>query len=542
MRKIFVIAMAVCLALPALAQNYSKTISVCSNNYTISAAVQQDRSINVTITDINDATKEITYSYSGTSISDFATIFQDQFLRIADIVCSSSEKNILLSEGNKLWYQLVSTSPAPKAGLMIISDSVKLRAEVDCAGCFYTLADSCRVQEVHIEINNGYLETIYAIILVRGRPRIYTSFLGIGFSSFENYSRLDSIRLVEIHTRPFPKRRTKDEREHGKVDFNKAYTYINITDLLHYYPELGVDRRDYSPKDTAFTLAGGKVIQLFKEETTRLFEAHIFSDFIGLQENQPNGLIQTEVSKRINISSVQWKIPRLFYGVFKSYGMFQYISPSLTLSKLEQHNKRLFLGDLDSIRFNPGPNDTSKLTRSAHRYATALDLYRHQSFSGGFDLNFFYFSNHSLKYNLYFNLGARLGITSITDSLTTLSNNTITKTGSVDERTINTLQLMPEIRLTFLPEERFNFSVAYQCLFIHPFDGNLHLLSFEKDDPAKFIPKGNSWLNTFELLLAYNVNPNNKLFGRLRFNSEFKNYNNNFAQVQIGYSTYILGH
>ena len=537
MKKLFFFLIALLFADFCTAQNFSKTISVCSGSYTYSGAVKPDKSIQVTITDISDATKKIQYSYSGSDISDFATVFQNQFLKISGITCSSSDNNIILAEGNKLWYQLVSTYPAPEAGKLQVSGQLTMYVDgfdsLNQKKQYFS--KNCPVQEVHIEINNGYLETIYAIVLINNVPRTYINIYGIGFTSFENYAKTDRINLVELHTKPF--------RKKGPTDFSKPlYSYIKLNELLKYYPHVEVDRRDYSPKDTAFTLNGGQNIVLYKQETTKLFEAHIFSDFVGLQDNQPNGLIQTEVAKRININSIQWKTPRFFYWLFKSFGVAQYISPVVTFSKIEDHNKRLMLGDLDSIRFNPGSNDTSSLKKACHRYTTPLDLFQHQSFSAGADWNVLYLSNHSLKYNLYIGFGAYLGITPVTDSLTSISQNTSSKTGAINEYSVNTLQLKPEGRIVFLPEERFNFSIAYQLLFIKPFSPNIQLLTFDKNDPAKFKTSGNNWLNSYELLLTFNTSQISKLFGRLRFNSELHNYNNNFAQIQVGYSTYILGH
>jgi hypothetical protein len=535
MKKLFFFLITLLFADCCIAQNFSKTISVCSGSYTYSGAVQPDKSIQVTITDISDATKKVQYSYSGTDISDFATVFQNQFLKISGITCSSSDNNVILAEGNKLWYQLVSTYPAPKAGALQVANKLTIYTGIkDSNGKPFTLKD-CTVQEVHVEMNSGYIETIYTIVSVHGVPRTYINIFGIGFTSFENFAKLSQVNLYELHKKPFPKKEDTDSTK-------PTYTYIKLSELLKYNPELEVDRRDYSPKDTAFTLNGGQNIILYKQETTKLFEAHIFSDFIGLQENQPNGLIQTEVAKRINVNSIQWKSPRVFYWLFKSFGITQYIAPVVTFSKIEAHNKRLMLGDLDSIRFNPGSNDTSSLNKACHRYVTPLDLFQHQSFSAGADWNVLYFSNHSLKYNVYIGFGTYLGITPVTDSLTSVSQNTVSKTGAVNEYSVNTLQLKPECRLVFLPEERFNFSIAYQLLFIKPFSPNIQLLTFDKDDPTKFKTTGNNWLNSYELLLTFNTSAISKLFGRLRFNSELHNYNNNFAQIQVGYSTYILGH
>lgn len=519
----------------ASAQNYSKTIALCKGDFTFKGAVQEDKSLKITITDIDNASNTVEYFDNSTEVTTFMTVFQNHFLKLKDsggndVTCSDGEKNTILTEANNLWYQLLGINIAPKAGIFTIADKVPLRGTIKKSGKVELPLTSTvlfKVKNVQIEINNGYLESISAIIDVEGHEHTYINWFGVGFSSYSNYNRLLKIPLIEINNSPY----------------DKTHPLLLLGDLLKYNPQFGVDRRDYSPKDTVLTLPGGKSIQLYKEETNKLFEAHIFSDFVGLSENKPNGLIQTEITKRININSKQRLAPKfLFYGT--SFGIFQYIAPSITLSKLEEHNKRLVLGDLDSVRYNPGTNDSSLFKNPYHRYATALNLYQYQSFSAGFDVNIFYLSNHNLKYTFYINGGVRLGLTSVTDSITSIDqNNNIKKTGLTNDYTVNTIQLYPEIKVVFLPEERFNFSISNKFIYLKPLSKDILLVSFGKENYNKLNQKNSAWINVAELLMTLNINPrtNGKIFGRIRFNSEISNSHNNFAQIQIGYSAFILG-
>lgn len=535
------------LYLAALPQTFTKTIPLCGGTFTYTGQFQTDNSIKVTIQDINTAGRKIEYSYSGTNVSDFKTVFQRQFLLISPpaVVCTDNEKNTLLEEGNTLWLQLQAFRPppqqtlAPTAGTLSIPNKIIFYANVikNSKPEIVSSADSALVNDVQLEFNNGYIETILATIIIGGRPRVYENIYGIGFTSFENYDKLASIRLIRKNGGAFPKKESQ-------ADPNLAtFTYIKLGDLLKYSPLLGVNRRDYSPADTAFRIFGGQTTTLYKEQTNRLFEAHIFSDFVGLDEDKPNGLVQTEISKRININTYQWQLFRLVYPVFKSFGIFQYITPAVTISKIEQHNRHLILQDLDSIRSNPGNNDLTLLHKDVHRYTTALDLFQYNSVSTGFDLNVIYFSNHNLKYSLYIDLGGRLGLTPVTDSATSVQSGVITKTGTTTNYTIYSMELIPQAAIVVLPEERFNFSLSYRYLIMYPTGGTFQLLQFESSDPTKYKTTHNNKLSTIELLMSLNLNQsgNSKLFGRVRFNSTIGNSNSHFAQIQVGYSTYILG-
>lgn len=538
------------LILQTQTQVYSNTVPIGTESYRYTGSFNSDNAMKISIENVNDASKKIEYTYSGQDVTAFMGVFQRNFLKVDGISATDPEKDGILKEGNNLWLQLISMRPlarpsfAPEAGTLSVAKKIRyyisFKDSVTGKDSVFKSAE-CEVQDVHIEFNSGYIENIYLTLSINGIPRTYQNIYGIGFTSVENQNKLRTIRLFQKGAKAFPSKKATSVAEVVKSKDN--FTFINLGELLDYKPRLEVDRRDYSPMDTAIILYGGQNVTLYKEQTNKLLEARIYTDFVGLQDDKPNGLVQTEVEKRININSNQLQTPRFIYGIFKSVGIFQFIKPSITLSKLEQHNKRLVLGDLDSIRLNPGNNDTANLTKNLHRYATPLVLYQHQSFTAGFDLNVVFFSNHNLKYNLYFNLGTRLGITPVTDSATHISGNSITKTGVISEYAVNTLQIIPEARLLFLPEERFNFSIAYRALFIKPFSSSVQLLSFDKQDPDKFLVKKNAWLNTLELLMAFNVSKtgDGKLFGRVRFNSEVNNFKNNFAQIQLGYSAYILG-
>lgn len=514
------------LSLSTLPQSYSKTIAIGNGSYTYTGTFDTDNSMKITIEDVTDANKKVEYNFSGSDVTMFMAVFQRNFIRIDGFSGSNAEKDILLKEGNSLWLQLIAIRPvpepldAPEAGRLYIADKIWYNISFinkdknNKEDVFHSRVYS--VQDVHIEFNNGYIENIAVTLLIKGKPRTYVNIFGIGFTSIENQNKLKSIRLYERGAKAFRDKTPMTLDSAAKSGEDR--TYIVLGDLLQYKNKLEVDRRDYSPKDMVIDTYGGQDIQLYKEQTNKLFEARIYSDFVGLQEDKPNGLIQTEVEKRININTAQWQTRRWLFPIVKSYGIFQYIKPTITISKLEQHNKRYVLGDLDSIRYHPGENDTASLNKSSHRYATPLELYRRQSFSAGFDLNVLFLANHNLKFNVYLDIGGRLGITPVVDSFTVVEPEQITKTGVILEYTINTLQIVPQVKLVFLPEERFNFSLSYSAIYIKPFVSGVELLGFGKDDPQKFSLQRNKWLNTMELLMSFNVNKSGegKLFGRAR--------------------------
>jgi hypothetical protein len=521
-----------------LAQTHTETIAGCAGNFIVTSETQTDKSYKITVTDAADPTKSVVYPIKTTDLDVFATALKDKVISLMSAAvagaCTPAQTDALTVAGKKFYFALIASNTnddpnaIPIAGTIRIKDQANVYVKKAGDNDYGTSANQYKVQKVQIEINNGFIENIRAYILISGTVYYFNNIYGMGFTSVTNFKDLSEARLYETNSSPYL----------GK---SKLGFYLKLSGLLDYDYDLELDRRDYSPANIKVTIKGGDSQKLYKLATNKLFEAKIYTDFMGLSENKPNGLVQTEVNKTINLNTIQHLSPIFLYPFFKSFGFFQTISPVINISKIEQHNRNLILNDLDSLRLHPGKNDTTLLNSSKHRYTTALALYQYQSYSFGFDLNILNLTNHDLKYTLNFNLGARLGITSLTDSLTKIADGKISKTGFVSNFTVNTLQLAPSATITFLPEERFNFSISDVLLMVKPVGNNFQLLSFDRATNQKATYPVKTWLNTVELQMAIQVNPNSKLFARGRLISELHNINNNFSQIQVGYSTYILG-
>ena len=519
----------------SLAQTHTETFQACGLSYTVTSEVKPDNSYKIIIK--KDDTNKIEYEVHTNNFEIFGSMFKERFLSQFDPgnSCSEVNKNALLLFGNRLYTKIIaantddSPSSIPIAGVLKVMNNLKLHFVQTKTGSGITPVEY-KISKVDIEIKDGFIENIKAYIIINNNsiPLVFTNIYAIGFSSLTNFKNLSRIRLYDINSPPL-----------NEPSTDPRY-YIILTDLINYDYSLGLDRRDYSPKEGRYVINGNEKMTLYKEETKKLFEAHVFSDFEGLNENSPNGLIQTEISKKIVINTIQYPA-KFVFKAFKSFGFLAYITPDVAISKIEQHNKRLKLGDLDSLRLIDTSN--SSIKNSLHRYATALDLFEFQSFSAGITGNLLNLTNHNLKYTFFLNFGARLGITPVTDSLTKIDQNKITKTGLTNDYLVNTLQFYPEAIISFLPDERFSLTMTDRLIYLQSANRTIQILSFLKQDVTKISPSTSNWINSFEMLMTIQVNPksNSKLFGRVRFNSDMKNINNNFKQIQIGYSTYILG-
>ncbi len=89
------------------------------------------------------------------------------------------------------------------------------------------------------------------------------------------------------------------------------YRNINLSDLLSLDIVLENNKDDYSPVNSTVSVSPAKpIIELKKEKRSKIFEVAAFSDFVGMDQEQPNGLIQIEARRKVNINTQSWP---LFY-------------------------------------------------------------------------------------------------------------------------------------------------------------------------------------------------------------------------------------
>lgn len=513
-------------------KTYFTTYQICGKEFNVTATIGNSSMVAIKISTEGETDQQ--FEASRFSPDNFTQKIRNKLAGMG-ATCgdvSSETSQIANQLYANIWATDVDETTKHKAADFTVKEKVGMYTEKYRDKTSQTV-DSYQVKKVQVEISDGYVENIQVFLQDPYHPdvqKIFTNLYSIGISSRQNIKDFKKVHLYSLASPPFVTK--KDTISHS----------ILLADLVDYIPTLAVQRRDYSPADMVFETHGGSSLELEKEKTNKLFQANIYTDFIGLREDKPNGLIQTEVSKRINTNTIQYLVKSpLIYRFIRSIGYFQYISPVVTLSKIEQQNKYLILNDLDSVRRRSKPEDTAKLNKDLNRYASAIKLLQYQSFSGGLDFNLFAFSNHDLKYSVCVNVGGRIGITPVRDSLTKVESGKIVKTGFTNDYTINTLQFYPSLAISWLPEERFSLTLSDKLVYVKPLNNTIQMLGWEKDDQEKFIVKNGAFINMIELQMALNVSEKGKMFARMRLNSEFNQAKGNFLQVQLGYAINILG-
>jgi hypothetical protein len=371
------------------------------------------------------------------------------------------------------------------------------------------------VKEVEIEFRDSYIETIkvnakneFSNIEYR-----FENKFGIGISSRNAITNFKNIYLYD----------------------NRYNKRTKLSELLDYDYSVQMLTRDFSPSDTVIKSFGGQKLELKKEKTSKLFEAIVYSDFIGIDKNRPNGLIQTEISKRININPTRIDNAKFLKFIGDGFGYLQYLKPSITISKIEEDNRSILLNTkIDSTTTD------SITTYKINNNLSPINIFNHQNISLGLDLNVFFFDKPDFKYNLYINGGFRFCRTSVTDSISILnSNNQIQRTGDVNNYGISYFTIYPEVSLHILPEERYGFFITNRWQYFGSAFQNPNLIAYDRNSNIDNSWKS-KWINSFELMTYIKTGNNGRLFARWRFNNQLGNQSQNFHQIQVGYSFFVL--
>ena len=322
------------------------------------------------------------------------------------------------------------------------------------------------------------------------------------------------------------------------MDSDAQWYAISLGDLLsnEYIEYLKVGRRDFSPKNQVvkFTKEGKKSVVLEKENRKEVVQGIVFSDLAGINEDVPNGLIQTELFKKMPllterlprvspINLPRWpfrdsNIPRIY-----NIGLLQSIQGGLILSKIDNNNRRLVLSTADEVA-----NDQLR----NYSYATTLDLRQYEYLRTDIGLNVGTLDIPNGMSTWYLNSNWSFGRVAVTDSLRSLVNNDIVKTGFVKDINVSTFSWSPELGVRLQGDENYFFDFSFQHSWYYLRDNRF-------DQKALFpnLGIGNGY-NRVQLVAGLNAGEQNKgkLFFRYRLFWQAHYWRHTFFQAQVGYA------
>lgn len=352
--------------------------------------------------------------------------------------------------------------------------------------------------------------------------------------------------------------------------------YIKLSDLLFLDLVLTNDKEDYSPANSTIQLTPANAIrELKKEKRSKILDIAAFSDFVGLDQEQPNGLIQVEAKRKININTKYKPLKNLGIDqdIASKYDLTRYDFKQIKDQEKGSENmiayevipkKNASSGDIkepDQLKgraeseksnsavdtvyiytneFKPGYYNFfaaveprllfSKLdgnnkfilldqAQTDSKRLNPLKNFQYQLVSFGATLNFlkFYYPQSKLTWNAI-DVGAywyRSRVQEIKDSTT--NNSTPLNNGYVFLSSL----------VTFRPDSRWGVNLGASYILQKTFNNDY------KFDHNKGLLQAN-----FDAFIK--TNDDSKLFFRYRWIFDGHNFNSNFTQIQLGYSLNIF--
>jgi hypothetical protein len=376
-----------------------------------------------------------------------------------------------------------------------------------------------KITGVQMEFNAGFIENMLVMatpifslsdsvsiaVLPKGIPSAikFTNHYPMGFSAKSDINSLKYEKLTAI----------VDEKTEFSLSFKDVVK--NVEEMLV------LERTDYSPMDGSINInpSTTREKQLYKNKSTEILQAKVFSDLAGINGEKPNGLIQFEVDKIIPLWTKRYEKEDII-GPFRwtvnsknNVGFFNYIRPEFVLSKVESNLRELELKQV-------GPQ----------LMASTLDIRQFERVSVGADLNLTFMDIPKAKSTVYLNSGFRFGRTDLKSPMS-LTNNTKGFT--------NTFQFMPEIGYRVNGDERYGLDFNYSSNLI--LSDERGFKQVEDTFQADTSTEDQNWLHRITLMAYFNFDPSTRgrFFFRFRSFHQFDNWSNNFSQFQLGYSTFI---
>ncbi|MRG48642.1 hypothetical protein GFS24_26240 [Chitinophaga sp. SYP-B3965] len=347
--------------------------------------------------------------------------------------------------------------------------------------------------------------------------------------------------------------------------------YIKLSELLIYDIVLENDKEDYSPANSRYIIIPTTpIIELKKEKRSKILNIAAFTDFAGLDQEQPNGLIQIEAIRKINLNTKY----RLLFGR-RNEGILSKVDLKRVDPKIRNDNGYrkntkesvydLYMRDTTKEKRDDVSKDMdnsgagrqkigtfiirnpkfrspylnlfgsieprllfSKLEENNRFVDSAsvidkqidpIQLYQYQLASLGLKLDIIKFSFPQLKLNWnVLNVGAYWFRTRIA-----------TSTDSVKETSVplNSSYLQFTSSFSFNPDSRW--AVTLGCNYIRPEIWNKEYKLSSKEGLIQ--PFFDAYMKTGE---------DSRLFFRFRWTHERLNNSNNFTQIQMGYSLMLF--
>jgi hypothetical protein len=367
------------------------------------------------------------------------------------------------------------------------------------------------VNNIKMTINSGLIEDISVTGTYDGYTYVFENRVPIGFTSKHNIKK----KFAELNLYA--------ENEDGDL------IRLPVRKLFDINHALFLNTKDFSPDDQEVNediKANNQVIKLTRDPGRDLIRLRAFTDLRGLNEEEPNGLIQIEASRQFSLWSTigQAGRSRFFAGVFT------YIKPYFLWSKIENKRKYLPLTDNDSLingQFVP------------HKSVTLIDIYKYQVFQTGVELNLLLLGSDHVKTRVYFDLGIQYFLTRYYDTSPDSTGHTYIDKRDTTIKSMGAFNWYPQIKAQIAATDRIGIEGFWRFNYTSILNRDVRLITQQNEStPYKANYKGRFF--TYSAEVFYKPVQKDKVYARVTFNVQPNSYNNHFYQIQIGYNSALF--
>lgn len=323
-----------------VAYNYEFTNEAVSNySFRISKANRQ-QSDEAVASEESESGEDGKYIFSEFQKAVFESIFSKQMIEKFPV----SDTPELKDKATEIFFLLTAKldfmDDEPITAYLIlrhdtISSLLKANSSVYYNGPLSRLTAKHKVDRVDVEIEEGAIKNLKVHVirpytpLGNTSPRTYLEFKNIfpiSISGKYDADLFSNIRLYCLNC----------------AGIKGLQRFIKLSDLLLFDIVLQNDKENYSPTNSVIALKpSSPIVELKKEKRSKILEVAAFTDFVGLDQQEPNGLIQIEAKRRINIVTKYRQVRR-----FETVDDF---ANQLDLSGMqeksrEEKNKNIILG------------------------------------------------------------------------------------------------------------------------------------------------------------------------------------------------------
>lgn len=479
-------------------------------------------------------TFDTAYQHSPASAMELFIYIKEHFNQSSNELIAGElkvSKTVPLYSANSNWKSLISHKKKENLEKYRINNSknnikygegvAKMKVE-DTSDRYNTVA-TLHVKSVQLEINDGAIENLYvvgALSETSNNLLIFKINYPVSYSFLRDYGS------------PFRFFATENT-------YSPNYMFF-VSDLLKYIPKLYSNNKNYAPDNKVYYLSPGTDTLLYREETSQILKAKVYTDFVGINEDQPNGLIQTEVSRKFIINPARYKIGR--YGTLINFGWVNFFEPEIAITKVEQNNKSIPV----RTKYNIVDNNFKEI-----RYLSIIELMQFQNFRASLNINGLLLDLPRASSTFMCNFKVQYGRTSVTDTIRKIDGSQIVNTSGVKNYNLNTFQYIPEVTLSIKPDTRFGMSVSASMTFFNlKNDDVLQVGNIKKFLMENQVVKG-SYIGSFSfnanlksgIIIDSRGNGNQskgEFFFKCSYNVLNTETSQNYFQALLGYSFNLL--